>query len=87
MRRNVLYGMAILLLILLITNPGLDEFKSYLHKNQRDNPAGRDTNFFIFSIYSNIGDHIDAPHNGHIIKYNYLGVLGNFFPIGFENVY
>jgi hypothetical protein len=87
MRRNILYGIAVFLLLLLLTNPGLDEFKSYLHQNRENNSAGRETNFFVFSIYSNIGDYVDSPHNGHMIKFKYLGILGNFFPIGSENVF
>ena len=87
MRKKILYGVAILLFLLLITNPGLKEFKSYLHQNREGNFAGRDANFFIFSVYSNVGDYIDAPRNRHMIRFKYLGIIGNFFPIGSENVF
>lgn len=87
MRRNILYGTAAFLLLLLLTNPSLDAFKSYLHQNKENGFAGRDANFFVFSIYSDIGDYMDSPHNGHSIKFKYLGMLGNFFPIGSENIF
>lgn|ERR1700761_4995120 len=87
MRRKVLYFTGALLLLLIITNPGLNEFKSFLHQNHETDPAGRETNFFIFSIYSNIGDYIDSPHNGHMIKFKYVGILGNFYAIGTERVF
>ncbi|HVV54621.1 MAG TPA: hypothetical protein VHC47_04830 [Mucilaginibacter sp.] len=87
MRKTILYVIAIPLLLLLVTNPGLSDFKSYLHEGRTDNFAGRDANFFFFSIYSYIGDYADSPHNGHTIKFKYLGILGNFFPIGSENVF
>ncbi|HTI61105.1 hypothetical protein [Mucilaginibacter sp.] len=87
MRRTIVYVVAIPLLLLVVTNPGLREFKSYLHESRGNEIAGRDANFFVFSLYSNIGDHIDAPRNTHMIKFRYLGILGNFFPIGSENVF
>jgi len=87
MRKTIIYVVAIPLLLLIVTNPGLGEFKSYLHENRDNDPAGRDANFFIFSIYSNIGDHLDAPRNTHMIKFKYVGILGNFIPVGSENVF
>jgi hypothetical protein len=65
----------------------LGEFKSYLHSSRKGDPIGRDANFFVFSIYSDIGDYIDAPRNTHMIKFKYLGIFGNFFLIGSENVF
>jgi len=87
MRRKVLYTTGALLLLLIITNPGVKEFRSYLHESSKNTIAGRDANFFIFSIYSNIGDYVDSPHNGHNIRFRYLGIFGNFFSLGSENVF
>ena len=87
MKRKIFVGIGILLLVLIITNPGPAEFKSFLHQNRDNDPAGREANFFIFSIYSNVGDYPDAPRNGHIIKYTYIGILGNFFSTGSENIF
>jgi len=87
MRRKVLYAIGALLLLLIITNPGVKEFRSYLHESRENPIAGRDANFFIFSIYSNIGDYVDSPHNGHGIRFRYLGICGNFFSLGSESVF
>jgi hypothetical protein len=87
MRRKVLYSAGALLLLLIITNPGVEEFRSYLHQNRENAIAGRDVNFFVFSFYSNIGDYADSPHNGHCIRFRYIGIFGNFFPLGSENVF
>jgi hypothetical protein len=87
MNKKLMYSISIGLLLLIVTNPGQTEFQSYLHQNKNDDPAGREANFFLFSIYSNVGDYVDSPHDGHTIKYRYLGTLGNFFYIGHENVF
>jgi hypothetical protein len=87
MRRKVLNIAGALLLLLVITNPGAEAFRSYLHENRENAIAGRDANFFIFSFYSDIGDYVDSPHNGHSIRFRYIGILGNFFPLGSENVF
>jgi len=87
MRRKVLYAAGALILLLVITNPGYKEFRSYLHQNPEAVIAGRDSNFFIFSFYSNVGDYADSPHNGHSIRFRYLGIFGNFFPLGSENIF
>lgn len=87
MRRKVLYAAGALLLLLVITNPGVGEFRSYLHEGRDNAVSGRDANFFIFSFYSDISDYADAPRNGHSIRFRYIGILGNFFPIGSENVF
>ncbi len=63
------------LLLLIITNPSIDEFRSYQHvapTNYRTY-MGRDINFLIFSIYS--GD-LDGNREN-----KYLGILGNFFKL------
>jgi len=87
MRRKVLLTAGALLLLLIITNPGVEEFRSYLHDSRENSIAGRDANYFIFSVYSNIGDYADSPHNGHNIKFRYVGIFGNFFSIGSESVF
>jgi len=87
MRRKVLLTAGALLFLLIITNPGVKEFRSYLHESRENPIAGRDANFFIFSFYSNIGDYVDSPHNGHSIRFRYVGIFGNFFSIGSENVF
>jgi hypothetical protein len=87
MRRKVLYTIGALILLLIITNPGVKEFRSYLHENRENSIAGRDANFFIFSTYSNIGDYVDSPHNGYHMKFRYIGILGNFFSLGSESVF
>ena len=87
MRRKVLYTIGALILLLIITNPGIKEFRSYLHENKENSFSGRDANFFIFSVYSNIGDYADSPRNTYSIRFRYLGIFGNFFPLGSEHVF
>ncbi|HWD88203.1 MAG TPA: hypothetical protein VG367_08755 [Mucilaginibacter sp.] len=87
MRRKVLSAAGALLLLLIVTNPGVEDFRSYLHQNRENVIAGRDVNFFVFSLYSNIGDYADSPHNGHSIRFCYIGVFGNSFPMGSENLF
>ncbi len=87
MRRKVLYGIGAIVLILIATNPDPNDFKSYLHQNAQNDPAGRDWNFIVFSIYSNYGDYLDSPRDGHQIKYSYIGILGNFFTLGAKDAY
>lgn len=89
MKRKVLYAIGALILLLIITNPGIKEFRSFLHESEsRENAiSGRDANFFVFSIYSNIGDYVDSPHDGHNIRFRYIGIFGNFFSLGSENVF
>jgi len=87
MRRKVLHTTGALILLLVLTNPGYKEFRSYLHQNPETAIAGRDSNFFIFSFYSNVGDYVDSPHNGHSIRFRYLGICGNFIPLGSENAF
>jgi hypothetical protein len=87
MRRKVLLTTGAILLLLIVTNPGIQEFKSYLHEGRENSISGRDANFFIFSIYSDIGNYVDSPHNGHSTRFRYIGILGNFFSLGSENVF
>jgi hypothetical protein len=87
MKKKVLYAVSALLLLLIITNPNIEEFRSYLHQTRENAISGRDVNFFIFSFYSDVSDYADSPRNGRSIRFRYIGILGNFFPIGTESFF
>jgi hypothetical protein len=70
-RKKTSYVIACIGGILIITNSSTDEFRSYRHAapNNYRTSMGRDSNFFIFSLYS---DNEDG-------RRTYLGIFGNFF--------
>jgi len=70
-------GVCILLLVL--TNPPLSEFKDYKSSNYIDETSEREVNFLIASVYKRKFTYlIDNGTNKHINR-TYLGILGNFF--------
>lgn len=65
-----------ILLLLVITNPGRASFSSYLH-NSSNSGSGREFNFFVASIYSNV--YYYNPDKFE--KTYYIALLGNFIKI------
>jgi len=63
-RQRVRYGIAAFLLLLIITNPSISQFKAYVGSNTYQG-LYRPVNLFICSLYK---------AQGH----QYVGVLGNF---------
>ena len=73
--KKIYYIPIAILLLLIVTNPSPKEFRSFLLIAQNSTApfiAGRERNFFIFSIY--YGDGTFTANDNR-----YIGVLGNFF--------
>jgi len=78
------YTLLILITILVLTNPSNESFKHFLYakfgnsfsRNLNDGDAtyGRQSNFFLFSIYTYNKD----GDRGN----KYIGIIGNFFSLG-----
>ena len=66
---------AVIVILLIFTNPSRSAFGSYLHYTEYDG-IGRDFNGLIFSVYS------DKDYNfrsKETTRTYYIGILGNFF--------
>lgn len=74
-KNKTFIGIAALFLLLIITNPSVTAFKSYLGKNSY---AGlmRKSNYFVYSTYvdNTYDDDRDIQHSDR-----YIGFVGNFF--------
>jgi hypothetical protein len=70
MKKKVLYVLGAILLVLIITNPTLKDYKDFKGSNGDFHPR-RISNFFVCSVYVGAG--------------KYLGVLGNFYKINTNN--
>ena len=80
--RNILLGL-LAVIILLATNPSLDEFKAYamLHSENPENiVAARTSYWFLFSIYRS--GHYDKTAKSWNGNETYIGILHNFIFIG-----
>ena len=67
------YIVAILLLLLVITNPSVDALKDHIGKKSKNDDVTRTFNFFFFSFYE------DTFETFRITDRNiYFGFLGNF---------
>lgn len=79
--RNVALGL-FAVIILLATNPSLDEFKAYAMLNST-NPgnvvAARTSYWLLFSIYQ--AKHFDKETNAWNGEETYIGVLNNFINV------
>jgi len=52
MKKKILIGISILLLVLILTNPTLQDFKENIgFKESKDNSVSKKYNFLLFSIY------------------------------------
>jgi hypothetical protein len=67
LKQKLLSGLAILFIVLIITNPSAQVFKEYSGYSTYEG-LHRNNNFFICSIYRRGGN-------------KYLGIVGNFFKI------
>lgn len=65
--------------LLMLTNPSISSFKSYLHQDSYSG-IGRDFNGLVFSVYS---DHTyewkGSFRRQEYTQTFYIGILGNFF--------
>ena len=75
MKRIISYMIIGIVAILIITNPSITSFKSYLGKNSYLGLM-RKSNYFIYSVYrdSSYDDENDIQHSDV-----YIGVVGNFW--------
>jgi hypothetical protein len=73
MKKKALYGIGIVLLILIITNPTYKDFKEHIQPYE-ETDIFKESNLFICSFYDFSGD-------------TYLGVLGNFFEFSSSSSY
>lgn len=73
MKKKLLYVVIGLILVLIVTNPGVNTLK--LHYPNSENIAIRE-NFFVCTIFDS-----DAVigQSGQTEHFVYLGILGNFF--------
>ena len=80
--RNVAVALFVVI-ILLATNPSLDEFKAYAMLNS-DNPsevvAARTSYWLLFSVYES--RHFEKERNAWNREATYIGVLNNFIKFG-----
>ena len=67
------YIVAILLLLLVITNPSVDALKDHIGKKSKNDDVTRTYNFFIFSFYEDSFDTFRVTDRNV-----YFGILGNF---------
>ncbi|MGV8877807.1 MAG: hypothetical protein ACOH2A_02125 [Sphingobacteriaceae bacterium] len=67
MKKNALYIMLGIIVLLIITNPSRSSFMSYLHTTTSSG-LGRDFNGLLFSVYSKNGT-------------KYIGILENFIEL------
>jgi len=82
-RKIITISFLVIILFLVITNPGMKSFKDFLDKkmvNQR-----RVSNYLIFSVYQ-----CDEPYNEWNGSYDYrskkyIGIVLNFYPYDSEN--
>jgi hypothetical protein len=65
--------LAILIIVLLVTNPSTKAFKDYLGPDTNHH-VRKLHNFFIFSIYKE-----EQPFDTDQYSDQYLGIFGNFF--------
>jgi hypothetical protein len=80
--RNVAIGLLVFI-ILLATNPSLDEFKAYAmlqSANPSEVVAARTSYWLLFSIYQS--RHFDKTSNVWKGEETYIGVLNNFIKVG-----
>jgi hypothetical protein len=62
------------LLLSIITNPSITDFKKFVNKLSPNSYTAQTHNFFVFSVYRMDGtDGIDQYHD------TYIGVFGTFF--------
>ncbi len=74
MKTRTKYIIALVLLVLVITNPSVDALKDHLGKKAQKDDVSRTCNFFIFSFYE------DTFETFRVTDRNiYFGILGNFF--------
>lgn len=75
-RKQFIYSIAAVLILLIVTNPSLKAFKEYYGMPSRlsgDISYSKNRNYFIFSKFS-----IDESNEPTRM---YLGILGNFFKL------
>ncbi|MCO5936842.1 hypothetical protein NAF17_14965 [Mucilaginibacter sp. RB4R14] len=78
--KKVYYFLLGILLVLIVTNPSLKDFKEN-QGHETYEGLTRDTNFFVCSIY------VSSGYNPEGTTYygKYFGILGNFFFIRSKN--
>lgn len=77
--KKILYALLIIVVLLIITNPRLSDFKDYKNSNYIGETSEREANLFLCSFFQK--RHVYLNDNGvdkHITT-TYVGVLGNFF--------
>jgi hypothetical protein len=80
---KILIGMAI---IFAISNPSPADFKMYIEHNSSDatslSKISREINLVVFSVYQTSFEVLDNSPTSPIEHDTYLGILGNFIPVG-----
>lgn len=76
MKKKLSISLGVILVLLLILNPSLNQFKEYLGKED-SNMYRRTNNFFICSIYQ----------NGNDDNERYFAILGNFFHLKTRKIF
>lgn len=70
--QKIYYVVMIVLVIMVITNPGMKSFNEFLPKAQRKCSVARDSQWFVCSVYT-----VKCVGANNL----YLGIFGNFFKI------
>jgi hypothetical protein len=85
MKKKLLYSLAIILVIMVFTNPSLTDFKDSGHSRG----AKKENNYLIFSTFIQTTQPTYKTSDGtayvlpnHYIETHYLGILKNFIEFG-----
>jgi len=79
-KNKILIGVAVIVAILILTNPTMQDFKNYSGKVN----GKREVNYLIFSIYSSnsyVGIIEHDELNDERFNKKYLGILKNFIKV------
>lgn len=89
MKKKVIFGLSILLVVLLLTNPTTNDFKEHVGYKEdfryRHSVITKDYNFLIGSVYlyQTIQYDSDDDRNGRRHSTCYFGIAKNFFKLNY----
>ncbi|MES2023905.1 MAG: hypothetical protein V4439_04440 [Patescibacteria group bacterium] len=76
--KKIIIGIAICLIVLLLTNPSYSDMKEHIPYNEKDVIVNREHNWLLFSIYH--CKILINNDNGYVIRNEYYyGVLKQFY--------
>ncbi len=77
--KKLWYSLLVIVILLIVTNPKLSDFKDYRNSNYIGETSERESNLFVCSFFKKRYVYlIDNGVEKHVTT-TYVGVIGNFF--------